>query len=318
MGQEREEARAGLLYGLGAYIIWGLMPLYFRAVDGVRPGELLAQRIVWSFILLVGVLTVFRRWSDLSRHLRSPRTVLLLTVSSILLAANWLIYIHSVIDRQVVQASLGYFILPLLSILLGLVFFRERLRPVQWLAASLAAIGMFLLILTIDEFPWIALGVAFSFGFYGIVRKVTPVDGLAAVTIETLLLTPAAGACLAWWATQRTLQFGSIDPLLDLLIVASGVVTAVPLWFFGQAARRLPLSTLGFIQYIGPSVALLLAVFVFGEPFEKPKLICFGLVWTGIALLVGEAIVRQRQVSLKIQSAAKAAERSPRPVSCEE
>jgi chloramphenicol-sensitive protein RarD len=306
MGDERGSARAGLLYALGAYVIWGLMPLYFRSVNGVSPGELLAQRIVWSFILLVGVLTVFRRWSDLSRTLQSPRTVLLLTVSALLLAANWLIYIHSVFDRQVVQASLGYFILPLLSVFLGLVFFRERLRPTQWLAAGLAAIGMLLLILTIDEFPWIALGVAISFGLYGVVRKVAAVDGLVAVIMETLLLAPAAGAYLAWWATQRTLKFGSNDPLLDLLIVASGVVTAVPLVFFGQAARRLPLSTLGFIQYIGPSVTLLLAVLVFGEPFEKQKMICFGLVWTGIALLVAEAIVRQRIVAAVVPHRPKA------------
>jgi chloramphenicol-sensitive protein RarD len=300
VGDGRGSARAGLFYGFGAYIIWGVIPLYFRAVDGVSPSELLAQRIVWSFLLLSIVLTVMRRWSDLSRPLRTRRTLLALAVSAFLLAANWLIYIHSVARREVVQASLGYFMLPLFSVFLGLIFLRERLRPPQWLAVGFAAAGIGFLMFTVDEFPWIALGVAISFGLYGLVRKVTPVDGLTGVTIETLILTPAALACLAWWRAQGTLAFGTAGGRLDLLIAASGVVTAVPLFLFGQAARSLPLSTLGFLQYIGPTAALIIAVAVFGEPLTWQKQVCFALVWIGLAILAVETVLRSRRAAPSI------------------
>lgn len=295
MGDTRPAARGGLLYALGAYFIWGVIPLYFDLVRSVSPLELLAQRIVWSFVLLALVLTVLRRWADLARPLRSRRTLLLLTASALLLAANWLVYIDSVMKRQLLQSTLGYFMLPLFSIFLGLVFFRERLRPGQWLALGIAGAGIGFLILMLDGFPWYAVGVTLSFGLYGVVRKVTPVDGLTGVTVETLLLAPAAAACLAWWGVQGTLSFGHVSLSLDALIVASGVVTAVPLLFFGQAARRLPLSTLGFLQYIGPTVALLIAVVTFGEPFEWEKQVCFGLVWAGLAVLAIESVVQQRR-----------------------
>jgi chloramphenicol-sensitive protein RarD len=308
--------RAGLLYGLGAYLIWGLIPLYFRAVDGVSPAELLAQRIVWSFVLLAGMLTVLRRWPDFFRPLRSRRTLVLLTMSSLLLAANWLIYIHSVARRQVVQASLGYFMLPLLSVFLGLIFLRERLRPVQWVAVGLAAAGIGYLMWNVDKFPWIALGVSFSFGLYGLVRKVTPVDSLSGVTVETVLLTPAALACLVWWGNAGTLEFGNRHRTLDAMIVASGLVTAVPLLFFAQAARRLPLSTLGFLQYIGPSVALFIAVFAFGEQVNYKTLICFGLVWAGLAVLAVESTLRARRSTRSVSATRPASNNEPQPVTC--
>jgi chloramphenicol-sensitive protein RarD len=294
VGDGRASTRSGLLYGIVAYIIWGVIPLYFRAVDGVSPTELLAQRIVWSFLLLSIVLTVLRRWSDLWRPLRTRRTLLSLTASAFLLAANWLIYIHSVARREVVQASLGYFMLPLFSVFLGMIFLRERLRRAQWLAVGFAAAGIGFLMFTVDEFPWIALGVAVSFGLYGLVRKVTPVDGLTGVTIETLILAPAALACLVWWVSQGTLAFGTAGARLDLLIAASGIVTAIPLLLFGQAARQLPLSTLGFLQYIGPTVALVIAVAVFGEPLTWQKQVCFALVWSGLAILALETLMRSR------------------------
>jgi chloramphenicol-sensitive protein RarD len=314
VGDGRGSARAGMLYGLAAYVIWGLIPLYFRAVDRVSPTELLAQRIVWSVVLLAAVLTVLRRWPLLYRPLRSPRTLLHLTVSALLLAANWLIYIHSVASRQLVQASLGYFILPLFSVFLGLIFLRERLRPVQWLAVGLAAAGIGILVLMVDQFPWIAVGLAFSFGLYGLVRKVTPVDGLSGVMIETLLLTPAALVSLAWWAVQGTLEFGKSGPVLDALIVASGLLTAIPLLFFAQATRRLPLSTLGFLQYVGPTVALLIAVTAFGESVQWEKKICFALVWAGLALLAAESVLYSRQRTAHATVTGPEPERDPVPV----
>jgi chloramphenicol-sensitive protein RarD len=316
VGDGRASTRSGLLYGIGAYIIWGVIPLYFRAVDGVSPAELLAQRIVWSFLLLTIVLTVMRRWSDLLRPLRTRRTLFSLTISAFLLAANWLIYIHSVARRDVVQASLGYFMLPLFSVFLGLIFLRERLRPPQWLAVGFAGAGIGFLMLTVDEFPWIALGVSISFGLYGLVRKVTPVDGLTGVTIETLILTPAALACLAWWGSQGSLAFGTAGWRLDLLIAASGVVTAVPLLLFGQAARMLPLSTLGFLQYIGPTAALVIAVAIFGEPLTWQKQVCFALVWTGLAILAVETALRSRQAPSPIALTESMPEDERQAVTC--
>jgi chloramphenicol-sensitive protein RarD len=316
VGDGRASVRVGLVCGLVAYIIWGVIPLYFRAVDGVSPAELLAQRIVWSFVLLAGVLTVLGRWPDLVRPLRTPRTLLLLTISAFLLAVNWLIYIHSVARREVVHASLGYFMLPLFSVFLGLIFLRERLRRAQWLAVGFAATGIGFLMITIKEFPWIALGVSISFGLYGLVRKVTPVDGLSAVTIETILLTPAALACLVWWGSAGVLEFGRHDRLLDALIVASGVVTAVPLLFFAQAARRLPLSTLGFLQYIGPIVALFIAVIAFGEPVQWEMLVCFGLVWCGLAVLAVESTLLARRLAPPPPFPEPVPENEPSAITC--
>jgi chloramphenicol-sensitive protein RarD len=306
-----------LLYGIGAYGLWGLMPLYFRAVEVVSPGELLAHRIVWCFLLLAGVLTVFRRWPDFARVLRSPRQLLFLAISAHLVAANWLIYIYGVNNKDVVQTTLGYFINPLFSVLLGLVFFRERLNPRQWLAIALATAGVGVFVAMVEGFPWIALGVAFSFGLYGLVRKITPVDGLTGLTVETLVLAPVATACLGWWALQGTLVFQSRNRGLDALIVASGVVTALPLLCFGQAARRLPLSTLGFLQYMAPTVQFLIAVFLFGETFPREKQISFALVWAALVVLTLDSVLRSRRPALELQTPEEVpAESHPRPVAC--
>jgi chloramphenicol-sensitive protein RarD len=295
VGDGRGSARAGLLYGIAAYGLWGLMPLYFRTVDQVSALELLAHRIVWCFILLAGVLTIFRRWPDFSKTVRSPRTLILLAVSAHLVAANWLIYIYGVMNKDVLQTTLGYFINPLFSVLLGLFIFRERLRPPQWVAIALATTGVGFFVAMVDGFPWIALGVAFSFGLYGLVRKVTPVDGLIGLTVETLVLTPAAASCLMWWGMAGTLKFGNVSLQLDGLILASGLVTALPLLCFGQAARRLPLSTLGFLQYLAPTGQFLLAVLVFHEPFAWEKQVSFGLVWAALIVLTADSALRSRR-----------------------
>jgi chloramphenicol-sensitive protein RarD len=311
VGDGRASTRAGLIYGIAAYGLWGVMPLYFRAVNGVSPLELLAHRIVWCFLLLAGVLTVFRRWPDFARVVRTPDTLFLLALSAHLVAANWLIYIYGVSIERVVHTSLGYFINPLLSILLGMVFFRERLRPAQWLAVGLAAAGIGYLLVTVDEFPWIALGVAMSFALYGLVRKVTPVDGLTGLTVETLWLLPAAGGCLLWWGAHGMLLFGHGDRRLDALLLASGVVTAVPLICFGQAARRLPLSTLGFLQYLAPTAQFLIAVLWFGEPFGQEKQISFGLVWAALAVLTADSVLRARRPAATLPLPEPVAERHP-------
>jgi chloramphenicol-sensitive protein RarD len=271
------------------------MPLYFREVRAVRPVEILAHRIVWCLVLLAVVLTAWRRWPAFGRCLRSPRLLALLFVTALLVGGNWLIYIYSVASGRVSQSSLGYFILPLFSMFLGMIFFRERLRPWQWAAVALAAAGVLYHVAAVGETPWIALGLAVTFGVYGLIRKVAGVDGLVGVAVEALLLAPAALALLAWDAARGANAFGRGDGWVDGLLLASGLVTAVPLVCFGEAARRLPLTTLGFLQYLAPSLQLALAVLLFKEPFGVEHAISFGLIWAGLAIFSVESILARYQ-----------------------
>jgi chloramphenicol-sensitive protein RarD len=292
---ESQDTRGGLLYGLAAYGLWGLMPLYFWLIRAVSPLELLAHRILWSVVLVAGILTVWRRWPDLARGLRTGRTVRLLLVSALLVAVNWLVYIYGVWTERILQTSLGYFINPLLSVVFGMVFFRERLRPGQWVALGLATAGLGYLVYTVGELPWIALAVAGSFGLYGLVRKTTPVDGLIGLAIETMLLAPAALSGLTAGATMGATSFGRNDRLTDGLLVLSGVLTTIPLLCFGQAARRLRLSTLGFIQYIAPSMQFLLALWVFHEPFLPALRVSFGFIWAALLVFTLDALWTHRR-----------------------
>jgi chloramphenicol-sensitive protein RarD len=270
------------------------MPLYFRAVASVPPLELLAQRIVWSVLLLAVVVACLGRSGEAVRCLRVRRTRWLLFAGTLLIAANWFVFIYGVSIGQIVQNSLGYFINPLLNVLLGVLFFRERLRPVQWLALAMAGTGLVYLVVVLGEVPWIALFLGSSFAAYGVIRKIAPINTLVGLTAETLLLLPAALAALAWWAWQGQLVLGTQGPTVDLLLVASGAVTAVPLFCFGQAARRLPLSMLGFLQYLAPSLQLLLAVLLFKEPFLPAQQISFGLIWAALVLVSVRALLTRR------------------------
>jgi chloramphenicol-sensitive protein RarD len=293
-----------VLYGLAAYGWWGLMPLYFKAVGAVKPAELLAHRIVWSLVLLAAALTLWRRWPHLRRCLGDRRVRLLLCFSAVLVGVNWLVYIHGVASQRIVQTSLGYFINPLLSILLGLAFFRERLRAWQWVAVVLAAAGVAWHLWGVGELPWIALTVAGSWALYGLVRKVAPVDALVGLTVETLVLVVPALGFLAWDGWRQTNAFGRGGWQTDALVLASGVVTAVPLLCFGAAARRLRLSTLGFLQYLAPSMQLALGVLLYGEAFGTERAVSFGLIWSGLAVLTVESILVRRRRA--------AADRTPR------
>jgi chloramphenicol-sensitive protein RarD len=276
------------------------MPLYIWAMDRVPPYEILAQRIVWCGVFLLVLLTVFRRWADLGRCLRTPRTLGLLTISSFLIAANWYCYIYAANNNETIQASLGYFINPLFSVLLGMVVFHERLRPVQWLAVLLAAAGVLVLVVAGRELPWIALALTVSFGFYGLVRKLTPVDALVGLTVETMILIPGAMACVLYWLATGSGSFAHSGPATDALLLGTGVVTAVPLLCFGQAARRLPLTTLGLLQYIAPSVQFLLAVWVRGEPFAASRAVSFALIWTALLIFSVESLVRTRRLDVAL------------------
>jgi chloramphenicol-sensitive protein RarD len=278
-------SRTGLLCGLAAYGLWGLIPLYFKSVAGIAPLEVLAHRGLWSFVMLL----LLSGW--LGRVLRHPRLLAMLSVTSLLIAVNWLTFIYAVVSRQLLQSSLGYFANPLVSVLLGVIFLRERLRPYQVASIALAATGVLVLAAMVGQVPWISLTLAFSFAFYGLLRKVMPVDGMVSLTVETGLMAPFSLAYLGWLAAGD--QFtGNTLPALGLLML-SGPVTTIPLLFFGAAARRLRLSTLGILQYVTPTGQFLLAVLAFGESFSMPQLLSFACIWTALAIYSAGAYRRR-------------------------
>lgn len=292
------KTREGFLYGLVAYGWWGLVPLYFRWLRQVDPWEQLAHRILWSLFFLLLLQTWMRRLGSLRTCLTNKRLLAGLACSSLLVATNWFFYILSVVTEKVVHASLGYFLLPLVSVALARLFFGERLRRLQILALALAACGVGGFAWTIGGIPWIALVLAISFSFYGVLRKKIPVDGLVGLTLEASFLAPLALGYLVFQASRSQLVLGSAGPGTDLLLTASGIVTAVPLVCFAQAARRLPLSTLGFMQYISPSIQFLVAVLVFGEDFDLARLRSFLFIWAGLVLFTWDsyaAFRRQRR-----------------------
>jgi chloramphenicol-sensitive protein RarD len=279
---DRTRSRQGVVYALAAYSLWGLIPLYFKSVARVAPPEVLAHRAFWSFVFLALLVGLLRRWGELWQKLHHGKAALILAASALLMALNWLTFIYAVQAGQVVQASLGYFITPLLTVLLGVVLLGERLRPYQVLSLLLAAAGMLVLTGLVGRFPWISLALALTMAFYGLLRKIVPVDSLLSVTVETLAMTPLALAYIGYLGATDTATGGGL-PGLGLLML-SGPVTTVPLLFFGGAARRLRLSTMGFLQYLSPSLQFLLAVFAFGEPFSSPQVLSFACIWTAILI----------------------------------
>ena len=276
--------RAGVIYGVAAYSWWGLVPIYFKAVVSVPAMQILAHRIVWSVVLLAGLILVQNRWRAVVTALRDRRTAATLCGTAILIAANWLVFIWAVANDCVLQASLGYFINPLVNVLLGFVFLGERLRRWQSFSVLLAMIGVTYLTVTYGEFPWIAFVLAFSFGFYGLLRKTASADSVSGLAVETTLLAPLAVAYLCYLAVEGSGSLGTVSRGMDGLLLAAGVVTAVPLVWFAKAARRLRLATLGFLQYIAPMGHFLLAVVLYDEPFTQSHLISFMCIW--VALLV--------------------------------
>ena len=283
------ESRAGLSAGFGAYFIWGLFPIYIKLLTGVPAADVLAHRILWSTVLLVALVTASRRWREVGRALATPSTRLMLIGSACFIGVNWLIYTWAVLNAHVLDTSLGYFINPLISVLFGVVLLGERLSRAQWAAVALAAGGVAIVTVARGALPLISLALAFSFATYGLLRKRAPVDALSGLFTETLLLMPVVAL---WLAFQGTV-FGDATRT-DLLLMAGGVATTVPLLMFGWAARRLRLSTIGLLQYVAPSMVFLLAVFVYREPLSLPQLAAFALIWAGLALYVADGWRRSR------------------------
>jgi chloramphenicol-sensitive protein RarD len=291
----RRRALTGILYALGAFGTWGLIaPIHFKLLAGVAPLEILAQRIVWSCLLAVGLIAAQRRWGDVRRALRSATSLPLLCVSALLVGGNWLVYIWAITAGHLVEASLGYFINPLVNVVLGIAFLGERLTRLQKAACALATIGVLVMAIAAGVIPWIALSLGISFGFYGLIRKSIKVDPLIGFFVETLVLLPLAGGYVAWLFASGTSAMLQGDLKLDLLLVLTGGTTSAPLIWFAAAAQRLKLSTVGLLQYFSPSCLLLLGVFVYGERFTAVDAVAFGAIWTALALYSFDALAAAR------------------------
>ena len=278
------EPHGGLPYALGAYVIWGFVPLFFKLLDSVPPVEVLAQRILWSLPLCFVIMVFRRQIGDYLVALRDPRTLRILFASALLIALNWLVYIYAIVSNHVLAASLGYYLNPLINVMLGMVFLGERLSRLQMLAVAIAAVGVALLLAGALDTLWISLALAFSFGLYGLLRKVAPVGSLPGLAIETtLLFVPGLGIAVYYVVVGDGVGFGAA-PDITWLLVSAGAVTAVPLLLFATAARRMSYAALGFCQYLTPSLVFLLGLFLFDEPLRPAQLFCFLLIWTSIAV----------------------------------
>ncbi|THF61962.1 EamA family transporter RarD [Pseudothauera nasutitermitis] len=271
-----------MLAGLAAFTIWGLAPLYFKAVASVPPMEVVAHRVIWSALFLAALLACWLGFGGLARLRAQPRLVGLLALTATLTGGNWLVFVWAISADRLLEASLGYFINPLVSVLLGRLFLGERLRPLQQLAVGLACAGVLWRIGQVGT-PWIALFLALTFGFYGLLRKRAPVDAATGLFVETLITAPLALGYLLWLGAAGTLSFGH-GAHTDWLLPIAGVLTAVPLMLFAVGAQRLPLSTVGFLQYLAPTLNFLIAVLVFREPFDAGQLIGFVLIWVALAV----------------------------------
>ena len=276
--------QSGLVYAALAFVWWGLFPLYFRLVTTVPAPEILAHRVVWCLLCLAALLTGRRQWGWLRQVLRQPRVLAAFVASALLIGANWLAYIWAVNHGHVIEASLGYFITPLVNVLLGVTLLHERLRRLQWLALAIAAAGVLWLTVQAGQPPWIALALAISFGGYGLLRKIAVLGALEGLTLETLLLAPLALLVLGIAASQGTASFPAPDVLTNLWIIALGPITAVPLLLFAAGARRLSMATLGIVQYLGPTIQFLLGVSVFGEPFSGARFVGFAGIWLALVI----------------------------------
>ncbi|WP_035987446.1 EamA family transporter RarD [Leptolyngbya sp. KIOST-1] len=283
------DASLGSLYALLAYGSWGLLPIYWKFFGATPAVEVLCHRMIWSAVFLGGILLVQRRWGDLRVLLKSPRQVLVLLTTASLLSFNWGLYIYGVNSDRVVEASLGYYINPLVTVLLGFVFLKERLLRGQLVAVALAVVGVGYFVWQLGTVPWIALALAVSFAFYGLLRKVVAVPPLAGLAMETLLITPMALVFIGRLTATGQGHFGSSGVTM-LLFIGAGVVTSMPLLWFNKAAKQLKLATLGFFQYLAPSLSLLLGVFVYGEPFTWIHVVTFGCIWAALLLYSATAL----------------------------
>ncbi len=299
----------GLIMGFSAYALWGFFPLYFYLLRHIGSGEVLAHRIVWSVVTLLAILWWQGRHRSVFGALRSPKQVVLLAFASLMITGNWLVYIYAVSTERTIDASMGYFINPILLTLIGLVFFRERLNRYQVTCLLLAAVGIGYQLVTLGGFSWISLSLPLLFGFYGVAKKRLELDAVSSLFLETTMVMPIAAGYLIYLGMGQHLALFTGTPLVQFLLLATGISTTLPLLLFSGGARRLPLNTMGFLQYITPSLQFAIGLFAFGEPMNPDKLIGFIFVWAGLLVLIvgqGSRMMRNRKTPVMSPDMAQA------------
>ncbi len=291
--------RSGIIYAALAFFCWGLFPIYFHALGEVPPLQILAHRMLWSLAFLLILLLLRRDWKWL-QVVRQPRVFFSFVLSALLLSANWLVYIWSVMNHHVIEASLGYFINPLVNIVLGYLILKERMRPLQWAAIGVAALGVAWLTWQAGTVPWIALFLALSFGGYGLLRKTAALGPLEGLSFETIVLFPLAAGYVIWLTVQgQNVFINTASDSTRWLLIMAGPLTAIPLLLFATGARKIPLSILGLLQYLSPTLQFLLGVWLFKEAFSADRLVGFVLIWSALALFAGEGLLRRQPAAVK-------------------
>ncbi|AXF77871.1 EamA family transporter RarD [Erwinia tracheiphila] len=292
---DAQQTRQGIFFALAAYVIWGIAPTYFKLIQQVNAGEIMTHRVIWSFFFMLILVCLTRNWPQVRLVIRQPKKVLLLAVSATVICTNWLIFIWAVNNHHMLEASLGYFINPLFNVVVGMVVLGERFRRLQWLAVALATCGVLVQLWKFGSVPIIALALAITFSIYGLLRKKIGVDAKTGMLIETSWLLPAAAIYLFGIADSSTSHLSQNPLSLNLLLFAAGIITTIPLMFFTAACARLRLSTVGFFQYLGPTLMFLLAVVFYGEQMTSDKAMTFSFIWAALALFIFDALYTLRR-----------------------
>ena len=295
MTDDAVRAKQGVLFALAAYTFWGIAPIYFKLVKQVPAFEILAHRIIWAFVLVLILIIAMRRMDRILPIVRSPKLIIRLTIATFLLGGNWFLFIWAINTGHLLDASLGYYINPLLNVAIGMAFFGEKMRRLQLVAIALAVTGVAIQVITFGAVPWVALALASSFATYGAIRKRLPVDSISGLWLETAILTPIMLSYLVFFADSSASDLTANAWQLNALLVAAGLVTTIPLLCFTAAAQRIRYSTLGFFQYIAPSLMFLLAVLAYGEPLEESKLITFVIIWSALALYTIDSVIQRQR-----------------------
>lgn len=298
------DAARGALAATASFLFWGLVPVYWKQMQSVAAIELIMHRIVWSLLFLLGVLAWQKKFGDVRQAFAQKRLIGLNLLSSLLLATNWTVYVWAVNHGQVIESSLGYFLVPLVNVALGSLLLHERLRPLQWTAIGLAAAGVGTLLVRLGHVPWIAVVIAITWAGYGLLKKKSQLGAITGLTVETLILFPLAVGLLLWWHHTGTGALGRVDAWHHTLVLSVGVVTAIPLLTFAYGAQRIRLTTLGLLQYLAPSVQFLLGYFLYREPFDAAHLQAYTCIWCGLILYSADGFWAQRHTLLKAAGAA--------------
>jgi len=286
---------AGIGFGLLAYGIWGFFPLYFRQLSDLAPMDVLSNRAVWACVLVAVLLTLRRQWSKVAAVCRDRSQLAMLALAALLIGSNWLVFLWAVADHQVIASSLGYFLTPLVNVLLGLVVLKERLNPLEWTSVALAVVAIGNEIVAVGSLPWVSLFLAATFGTYGLVRKQLPVDAVSGLWLETLAMLPLCAVYACWQQGNGHPVFSGHGPTTTALLIGAGALTALPLMAFAAATQRLHLVTVGMLMYINPTLQFATAVWLFGEPMQRARLLSFGLIWLGLLVFSWSAWGKLRQ-----------------------